>query len=333
MAAIVKLARFTQVDLKARASSTQRVQLLTIPYSHYCELARWSLEVADIEYDEHGYSPGAHVLQTLALRVGDARGKAHWHLSKSSSVQKAAKAPAAKAPAAKAPTDDDEAVFVHKRRPNSTAVPVLCLPDGSTVLSDSWAVAEHCFRGGANAAGWPAGGLKECLDEELGVLARQLAYVAAFRPANLAVWDGLCLDSAGCLFGALYRLGGGGVLRKSMISMFRADDEAATADALERLRAVVVRIEATWLLPQAYAGGRVSSTGWTVGGGSAPAMADYAMAALAAVLVLPQQYCAGRYAPYFDQLIAQDAVFRAQVEEFRATALGRHCAKMYEEYR
>ena len=157
--------------------------------------------------------------------------------------------------------------------------------------------------------------------------------MAAFRPANLAVWDGLCLNSAGCLFGALYRLGGGGALRKSMISMFRADDEAATADALERLRAVVARIEATWLSPQAYAGGRVGSTGWTVGGGSAPAMADYAMAALAAVLVLPQHYCAGRYAPYFDQLIAQDAVFRAQVEEFRATALGRHCAKMYEEYR
>ena len=62
MAALVSIARWTQVDLKALAASTQRAQLLTIPYSHYCELARWSLEVAGIDYDEHGYSPGAHVV-------------------------------------------------------------------------------------------------------------------------------------------------------------------------------------------------------------------------------------------------------------------------------
>ena len=318
MAALVSIARWTQVDLKALAASTQRAQLLTIPYSHYCELARWSLEVAGIDYDEHGYSPGAHVLQTLALRVGDARGRSHWHLSKSSSVQKADKPPAAQKP------------FARKRRPNSTAVPALCLPDGATVLPDSWAVAEHCF----SDAEWPEG-LKQCLDEELGVLARQLAYVAAFRPANLAVWDGLCLDSAGCLFGTLYQLGGGGALRQSMIKLFRADDEAATMDALRRLRATVAKIDTTWLSSAAYAGegGRVGGTGWAVGGGSRPGMADYAMAALAAVLVLPEQYCAGRYTHYFDQLISQDAAFRAQVQEFRATALGRHCLKMYAEYR
>ena len=40
MAAIVKLARYTQVDLKARASSTQRAQLLTLQaLNQHCDLA------------------------------------------------------------------------------------------------------------------------------------------------------------------------------------------------------------------------------------------------------------------------------------------------------
>ena len=201
-----------------------------------------------------------------------------------------------------------------------------------------------------------------CLDEELGVLARQLAYAAVFRPQNAGVWDDLCLHSAGVTFRTLYMLGGGAKLKDQMVALFRADDHSATAFALARLRAVVEKISMVWLRGGAYqyvdmekgvvgdAGGGMGGAaravrartclplpdgvkGWTVAGGCEPGVADYAMASLAAVLILPEQYCAGQYTSYFNRLLAQDVEFRAQVEEFRGTAVGRHCAKMYREYR
>eukprot|EP00928_Gymnodinium_smaydae_P097274 TRINITY_DN8767_c0_g4_i1.p1 TRINITY_DN8767_c0_g4~~TRINITY_DN8767_c0_g4_i1.p1 ORF type:complete len:271 (+),score=24.76 TRINITY_DN8767_c0_g4_i1:53-865(+) len=35
--------------------------LYTIPFSHYCELARWSLQIAKIPFNEHPYLPGIHM--------------------------------------------------------------------------------------------------------------------------------------------------------------------------------------------------------------------------------------------------------------------------------
>ena len=49
--------------------SKEKTQLLTIPYSHYCEFGRWSLDANKIPYDHHGYAPGGHVLPTLNLRI------------------------------------------------------------------------------------------------------------------------------------------------------------------------------------------------------------------------------------------------------------------------
>lgn len=34
--------------------------LLTIPYSHYCERARWALDYAEIDYQEEGHAPFLH---------------------------------------------------------------------------------------------------------------------------------------------------------------------------------------------------------------------------------------------------------------------------------
>ena len=36
--------------------------LVTIPYSHYCEMGRWALERTNIDFDEIKYSPGYHAL-------------------------------------------------------------------------------------------------------------------------------------------------------------------------------------------------------------------------------------------------------------------------------
>ena len=74
MSKLVALARWTQRDLIKLAKAENQPQLLTIPYSHYCELAAWPLDRAAKPYREHGYAPGEHVLPSLALRVaGDAQ--------------------------------------------------------------------------------------------------------------------------------------------------------------------------------------------------------------------------------------------------------------------
>ena len=43
-------------------------QLLTIPYSHYVEFARWSLQLGGKKFEETKYMPGQHILPMLALR-------------------------------------------------------------------------------------------------------------------------------------------------------------------------------------------------------------------------------------------------------------------------
>jgi glutathione S-transferase len=40
-------------------------RLITIPFSHYCEKARWALEVAGIAYDEEGHLPVFHYVATM----------------------------------------------------------------------------------------------------------------------------------------------------------------------------------------------------------------------------------------------------------------------------
>ncbi|KAH8091928.1 L-cystine transmembrane transporter [Aureococcus anophagefferens] len=66
MSKLVALARWTQRDLIKLAKAENQPQLLTIPYSHYCELAAWSLDRAAKPYREHGYAPGEHVLPSAS---------------------------------------------------------------------------------------------------------------------------------------------------------------------------------------------------------------------------------------------------------------------------
>lgn len=40
-------------------------RLITIPFSHYCEKARWALDVAGVPYEEEGHLPAFHYAATL----------------------------------------------------------------------------------------------------------------------------------------------------------------------------------------------------------------------------------------------------------------------------
>jgi glutathione S-transferase len=41
-----------------------KATLITIPFSHYCEKARWALELAGVDFEERGYLPGLSRLVT-----------------------------------------------------------------------------------------------------------------------------------------------------------------------------------------------------------------------------------------------------------------------------
>ena len=47
--------------MTAVAAKPGKPRLVTIPFSHYCEKARWALDHARVEYDEAPYLPGFHV--------------------------------------------------------------------------------------------------------------------------------------------------------------------------------------------------------------------------------------------------------------------------------
>jgi glutathione S-transferase len=50
--------------------ATARALLLTIPFSHYCEKARWALDHARVEYVEEGHVPGFHRLAVRRAKSG-----------------------------------------------------------------------------------------------------------------------------------------------------------------------------------------------------------------------------------------------------------------------
>ncbi|MDQ3033227.1 MAG: glutathione S-transferase family protein [Myxococcota bacterium] len=49
-----------------------RARLITIPFSHFCEKARWGLDRAGAAYDEEMHAPGFHLLATKARGRGRA---------------------------------------------------------------------------------------------------------------------------------------------------------------------------------------------------------------------------------------------------------------------
>jgi glutathione S-transferase len=42
--------------------------LHTIPFSHYCELARWSLQRASVEFEERASLPGLHLVNVSQVQ-------------------------------------------------------------------------------------------------------------------------------------------------------------------------------------------------------------------------------------------------------------------------
>lgn len=313
--ALISLARWTQPNLAALAAKCAKPQLLTIPYSHFCELGAWSLRAASIEYDEHAFAPGQHVLPLLALRLaGSSR-----HLAKTSAVT-AVEAVEAEA----APLQQSKAYKPHF----ATAVPACCLPDGR-VLVDSWAI----MRASASHAGLPppAEDLQSLLDEEVGPLVRQVLYSIIFRPQNRATWNGLVTQEGGLGWSLAWKMGIGRRITDRMVTLFRSDDPKASAKGRELLHEALAKVEQRHLEPvlKNMSSGR-GGDGPRFLGGSKPGYADIAIAALTAPMVLPPLYAGGKYGRWFDALMERDDAARKEVEHFRATPVGAHCLRVYD---
>ena len=300
---LVRLARLTQPNFKALAASRGRAQLLTIPYSHFCEFGAWSLRAASVPFDEHGFGPGGNVLPLVRLRLGDSE----RHVSTTSAVSM--------------PSGEDETdVAVRGKRAGGsvTAVPACVLPDGR-VLVDSWSIAEHaCAFAGLEPV---PSQLKRCLDTRLGVLTRQLTYAYLLRPSNARVWNGLILDGGSVAWRAAW-WAGGSRLTERMTRTFSADDPEAIALCRYRLREIFAQLDADFGI-----GGLGSRF---LGGADEPGMADIALASLTAPIVLPEAYCEGRFNRWFFALCEQDPSLREEVASWRETPVGSHTLKVYE---
>jgi hypothetical protein len=196
-------------------------------------------------------------------------------------------------------------------------------PNGQ-VLTDSWQIAEAGLapsgRGGVDA------GLKAILDTEVAPLARQLAYAALLQPRHAPLWRQLCCSAGGPVYGAAWQLGLGAWLTANLAATFATDDPAAADAAAAQLAASFAAVARGYLAP-------LTGTGQLFLGGAAPALADFAVAALAAPAVLPPRFCQGAYADTFNALLRDDEAHAAQVASFRDTAVGQHAMRVYQDFR
>lgn len=295
---LLSIARWTQPSFTTLAARRGRAQLLAIPYSHYCEMASWSLRVANIPTDVHKFAPGQHILPVLSVRLaGPTR-----HLSSTSAVT-----------AVESPHRPSQRYKPHY----PTAVPACILPDGR-VLVDSWAI----LRESAAIAGLPppSDELQEYLDRDFAPLVRQAIYEILFRPVNREVWEGLVTSNGGAAWSFAWRAGVGQRLTGQMVTLFATDDSQTVALGRTRLRETFDRVEQMCL-------GDLQGAPFL--GGTTPGFSDIALAALTAPLIQPALYCEGEYAKWFQMVYDNDPVARDEIDGFRATALGCHALKVY----
>ena len=137
---IVSIAKATNQNFVKIAKDTDRCQLLTIPYSHYVEFSRFSLDFCDIKYDEHKYAPVQHVLPVISVRLSDIKNPAFSNSSYVQSVDyrnKAGSLSYEELNSSKAKEKENTS--------RATAVPVLVGNDGK-IYSDSWSIAEYASK-------------------------------------------------------------------------------------------------------------------------------------------------------------------------------------------
>ena len=277
--------------------------LVTIPYSHYVELARWALDASRIRYSEIKYPVGPHSMLVPLIRC-----LFHPLWPGSGPAPPTAKDTSF-------PGHDVEQTWWSfagvKWARRLAGVP--CFIDEQRRLHpDSWAV----LRLGGFTVDEPT---REVLDDEVGPDVRRIMYHHLFRSSPELYRR---VQSCGAVEMALFDLSEAIGATRPTIQQWLGTDETAVRAAEERLRA---RFQATSdiLTTDPYLGAGAGDDDF---GG-----ADLAWAALTALLFLPPKYGNGQVdMATADELPADYRAFQAELLETRA---GKHTLACYERHR
>jgi len=308
MSWIVFISKLLSPDFKTAAKASNKIQVITIGFSHFCELAIWSLKARNLPYEEYVCTPIQHIFPSLTVRVGD---KAQKYLSESSRTSEVAPPNL---------NDEELAAFNERlrskdRQARATAVPLAVCPDGQ-IWKDSWEVATKTGLVDIDPE------LKAILDEKVGPLSRQLAYSYILKPSNNNIWNELLTCGTSWVWKLLWWLYLGSYLRKLMSKTMKTDKPLAVANCKAKLDEAIHEIDLI-----------IEKRSTQFLGGNSLGVADIAVASLTAPLVNPDMYCGGRYGAVFAKLMQQDKELLGEVEKFRATTTGKYCLELYAKYR
>ena len=137
----------TLSTLRFDPDTIDQPHLLTIRYSHFCEVARWAMDLSGEPYTEIAYALGSH-FEPISLIRSDPR-----RITKGS-------------------YPGSETGQAEERRQH--AVPLVCLPGGE-VLPESWDILEHYV--GRVSPSW-----EKRFDQELGPASRRVSYNELLDP-------------------------------------------------------------------------------------------------------------------------------------------------------
>jgi len=309
---IVFVARLLSPDFRQLSREVNRVQLITISFSHYCELARWALDWCGVAYDEYGAAPLQHVFPTLSIRIG----KQGSHLSSSSRTTEVA-----------LPGLSPEELDSKKKRDEKTdkaarvaAVPVAVAPDG-VIWLDSWDIAERSGMKGIDPQ------LKLLLDHDVGPLSRQFAYYFVLKESNSNVWNALCTTNRHWIWKLLWWLGLSGFLKRRLLGVMKTDNAEAFRTCKEQLERAMARLDEIVVARSKERHIDLIPPVDLIDIG------DLAIASLVAPLVNPPLYCNGIFEFAFDLLMRQDGDMRQEVLRWRGSTAGRFAMGLYQSYR
>ncbi|GLC37283.1 hypothetical protein PLESTB_001140400 [Pleodorina starrii] len=300
-------------------------QLISIPASHYCERARWALDYAGIPFVEHKWPPMLHYFGTLP--------------ASGTRTVPVLKCPATPTQKARVLTDSQDIVrYAHERLLQAPPA----IPSSTPARDNSAQAGSHPSRPIGSPL-YPSDPdqlreverLEELFARKLGVWTRVVAYHHLFSDRSRAL-DVLAprqqqqqllpqqqqvpqqqqqqpaMAMAGWKAAGLR--GSYGLVRGAICRGLRVDERGAAA-CLERIRRTFREVGE---LLERGGGGYLVGDRFTA--------ADLTFAAMAAIVLMPDQY--GAYLPSLD---CWPGEFPGR--ELRDTTAGRHALRMYERHR
>ena len=285
--------------LLIRVVVVPRPALVTIPYSHYCELARWALDARGVDFVEIKFPVGVHLSFVALLRV-------MFMIPRGAADDSAESFPGSDV--------EHPGWSLAGARMLRRLCAVPCYIDGSGHLQhSSWAIlAQHGFAVDPEH--------RRVLDHEIGPDVRRIMHQHIFQ-AGPGVFRGI--QGCAALEMALFDVLENAFSVSSTIRTWLGVDGDSVRAASARVRA---RIDDASSVLEADPFLGSGNGGESFGG------ADLAFCALVAPLVLPPQYAMGAFTHVLTSE-AMPAEYQALQDELRATRAGKHVLQCYERLR